>query len=104
MFIRFSRYRFKEGNEAEGLEILRAHAEAMASSPGCERAWVAQGQHPATEFIVIGEFRDEAALRAFEGRLRSDPNLGSDLFSLMRLTTQPPDMQQFEIRYATASP
>ncbi len=97
MFLRFSRYRFKEGNEAQGLEILRRHVTALKSAEGCEEAWLAQGQHPSTEFVVIAQFRDEASLRKFEGRLRSDPSQGSDLFSLLRLTTNPPDQVQYEI-------
>lgn len=98
MFIRFSRYRFRTGSETEGLEILRRHAAALRAATGCEDAWVAQGQHPANEFIVVARFHDEANLRAFEGRLRSDPAQGSDFFSLMRLTTQPPEVTEYEVR------
>ncbi len=98
MFVRFSRYRFKEGAEAEGLEILRRHAAALRASDGCEDAWMAQGQHPSTEFIVVARFRDEATLRKFEGRLRSDPNQGGDFFSVLRMTSQPPEVTQYEIR------
>ncbi len=98
MLLRFSRYRFKEGTEAEGLEILMRLAAVMRSADGCEDAWLAQGQHPATEFILIGRFRDEVALRTYEGRLRSDPVQGSDFFSLLRLTTQPPELTQYETR------
>lgn len=98
VFIRFSRYRFKEGNESEGLEILQRHVTSLKSAEGCEEAWLAQGQHPSTEFVVIARFRDEASLRNFEGRLRSDPTQGGDFFSLLRLTTQPPEVTQYELR------
>lgn len=98
MFVRFSRYRFKEGNEAEGITILRRQLQSMRAADGCEDAWLAQGQHPSTEFIMIGRFRDDASLRAYEGRLRSDPAQGSDFFSLLRLTTVPPDVTQYEVR------
>ncbi len=97
MIIRFSRYRFKEENKAEGLEILRRHVAVLRAAAGSEEAWVAQGQHPSTEFIVVAKFRDEGSLRSFEGRLRSDPGQGSDLFSLLRLTTQPPEATQYEM-------
>lgn len=97
--MRFGRYRFKEGSEAEGENILRRHVEALRGAAGCEDAWLAQGQHPATEFLVVARFRDEASLRAFEGRLRSDPALGGDFFSLLRLTTQPPEASQYEVRF-----
>ena len=98
MFVRFSRYRFKEGAETEGLELLRRHVAALRAADGCEEAWVAQGQHPSTECIVVARFRDEGSLRAFEGRLRSDPAQGSEVFSLLRLTTQPPELTQYEAR------
>ena len=98
MLIRFSRYRFREGNEAEGLEILTRQAGSMRSAPGCEEVQLAQGQHPATEFLLLGRFRDEASLRAYEGRLRSDPNQGGDFFALLRLTTQPPEITQYDLR------
>lgn len=98
VFVRFSRYRFKEGKEAEGLEILRRQVASLRAAAGCEDAWLAQGQHPSTEFILIGRFRDEPSLRAYEGRLRSDPNQGGDFFSLLRLTTQPPEVTQYEVR------
>ncbi len=98
MFVRFSRYRFRDGAEAEGLEILRRHVAALRAADGCEDAWVAQCQHPSTELIVVARFRHETSLRAFEGRLRSDPSQGSDFFSLMRLTTQPPELTAYEIR------
>jgi heme-degrading monooxygenase HmoA len=97
VFIRFSRYRFKEGQEAEGVEVLRRHVSSLQSADGCEEAWLAQGQHPSTEFIVVARFRDESSLRAFEGGLRSDPSRGSDLFSLLRLTTMPPEQTQYEV-------
>ncbi len=96
--IRFSRYRFKEGAEGEGLEVLRRHMAALRAAEGCEDAWVAQGQHPSTEFIVVARFRDEASVRAFEGKLRSDPSQGSDFFSLLRLTRQPPEVTQYGLR------
>src|SRR5256885_14267091 len=73
MFLRFARFRFREGKEAEGLRILRGHAAAIRSAPGCRDAWLAQGQHPATECVVIALFEDEDSLRRLEGRLRSDP-------------------------------
>ncbi len=98
MFVRFSRYRFKEGSETEGAEILRRHLAALKEAPGCDEAWLAQGQHPSTEFIVVARFGDEASLRSFEGALRSDPNQGGDFFSLMRLTTKPPELTTYEIR------
>ena len=101
VFLRFSRFRFKDGNEAEGLAILRRQAESMRSTEGCDDVWLAQGQHPATEFILIGRFRDEGSLRAYEGRLRSDPAQGGDFFSLLRLTTQPPEVTQYEMRETT---
>ena len=97
VFIRFSRYRFKEGSEGEGLEVLRRHVGSLKSADGCEEAWLAQGQHPSTEFVVIARFRDEAGLRTFEGRLRSDPSQGGGFFSLLRLTTQPPEVTQYEV-------
>src|SRR2546425_634051 len=98
VFIRFSRFRFKEGKEAEGLDILRRHSAAIKSAPGCRDAWLAQGQHPATECVVVALFEDEDSLRRLEGRLRSDPVRGGDFFSLLSLTTQPPEVVQYEIR------
>ncbi len=98
VYLRFSRYRFKEGSEAEGLEILRHHVASLRAVPGCDEAIVAQGQHPSSEFVVLARFRDEASLRGFEGRLRSDPTQGSDFFSLLRLTTQPPEVMEYELR------
>jgi len=98
VFIRFSRYRFKEGSEGEGFDILQRHLAALRSAAGCEDAWLAQGQHPSTEFVVVARFRDEASLRTFEGRLRSDPAQGSDFFALLRLTTQPPEVVPYELR------
>lgn len=98
MFLRFSRFRFKEGKEAEGLEILRKHAAAIRAAPGCREAWLAQGQHPATECVVIGLFEDEESLRDLEGRLRSDPARGGEFFALLSLTTQPPEITQYEVR------
>ncbi len=97
MFVRFSRYRFKDGAETEGAEILRRHVAALKAAEGCEEAWLARGQHPSTEFIVVARFQDEASLRTFEGRLRSDPEQGSSFFSLLRLTIQPPEMMQCEL-------
>jgi heme-degrading monooxygenase HmoA len=98
VFIRFSRYRFKDGSDTEGVEILRRHVASLTAAEGCEEAWLAQGQHPSTEFVVVARFRDEASLRSFEGRLRSDPAQGGDFFSLLRLTTQPPEVTQYELR------
>ena len=98
MFLRFSRFRFKEGKETEGLDILRMHSAAIKSAPGCRDAWLAQGQHPATECVVVALFEDEDSLRRLEGRLRSDPLRGSDFLSLLSLTTQPPEVVQYEIR------
>jgi len=98
VIIRFSRYRFKDGAEVEGAETLRRHAEALRAAEGCEDAWVAQGQHPSTEFIVVARFRDEGSARSFEGLLRSDPAQGSDFFALLRLTKQPPEVTQYELR------
>lgn len=101
MYLRFSRYRFKDGSETEGMEALRRQAQGMRAALGCDEVWLAQGEHPSTEFIVIGRFRDEESLRAYEGRLRSDPSLGSDFFSLLRLTTQPPEVTQYAILETT---
>ena len=98
MFLRFSRFRFKEGRETEGLEILRRHVAAIKSAAGCRDAWLAQGQHPATECVVVALFEDEDSLRRLEGRLRSDPVRGGDFFELLRLTTQPPEVVPYEIR------
>ncbi len=98
VFVRFSRYRFKEGSEAEALQILSRHAAALRAAEGCEDAWVAQGQHPSTECIVVARFRDGASLRTFESRLRSDPAQGSDFFLLLRLTAHPPEITQYELR------
>ncbi len=98
MFLRFSRFRFREGNEAEGLGILQRQAEGMRAAEGCEEAWLGQGQHPSSEFVLIGRFRDEASLRSYEGRLRSHPAEGGDFFSLLRLTAQPPEVTQYEVR------
>lgn len=97
MFLRFSRFRFKDGKEREGLDLLRHHAVAIASSDGCRDAWLGQGQHPATEFVVIALFDSEDHVRTLEGRLRSDPSLGGDFFELLRLTTQPPEITQYEV-------
>lgn len=98
MILRFSRFRFKEGKESEGEAVLRAHVAAMKAAPGCADAWLGQGQHPSTEFVALGLFRDEGAARAFEGRLRSDPSLGSDFFTLLRMTTAPPEVTTYELR------
>jgi len=48
--------------------------------------------------VVVALFDDEDSLRKLEGRLRSDPARGGDFFSLLSLTTQPPDVTQYEIR------
>lgn len=98
VIVHFSRYRFKEPNVVEGLELLRRHVTRLKAADGCEEAWLAQGQHPSTEFIVIALFRDEAASRTFEGRMRSDPAQGTDFFSLLRLTERPPEVTQYELR------
>ncbi len=98
VFLRFSRFRFKEGKETNGLEILRRHAAAIKAAAGCRDAWLAQGQHPATECVVVALFEDEDSLRRLEGRLRSDPLRGGDFFELLSMTTQPPDVVQYEIR------
>ena len=98
MFLRFSRFRFKEGKEVEGLDILRRHAAAIRAASGCRDAWLAQGQHPATECVVVALFVDEDSLRRLEGSLRSDPLRGGDFFALLSLTTQPPDVTQYEVR------
>ncbi len=98
LIVRFNRFRFKDGRETEGLEILRKHAAVVRAAEGCESVFLAQGQHPSTEVVVIALFRDEVSLRAFENRLRSDPSLGSDQFSLLRLTTRPPEMTEYEVR------
>jgi len=98
VFLRFSRFRFKEGKEVEGLDILRRHAAAIRAAPGCRDAWFAQGQHPATECVIVALFVDEDSLRRLEGGLRSDPQRGGDFFELLSLTTQPPDVTQYEIQ------
>jgi hypothetical protein len=97
MFLRFSRFRFREGKEVDGLRILQGHAAAIRSAPGCRDAWLGQGQHPATECIVIALFEDEDSLRRLEGRLRSDPTRGGDFFALLALTTQPPEVVPYEV-------
>ena len=97
MFIRFSRFRVREGKEAEGRRILRHQLETVAAAGGCREAWLAQGQHPSTEFVVIALFEDQDALRSFEGRMRSDPSLSADFFSMLPLTTQPPEVTQYEV-------
>jgi hypothetical protein len=101
VFLRFARFRFKEGKEVEGLRILRGHAAAIRSSPGCLHAWLGQGQHPTTECVVIAVFQDESSLRTLEGRLRSDPARGGDFLALLALTTQPPDVIPYEVREPT---
>jgi len=98
MFLRFSRFRFKEGKEVQGLQILQRHASALRSAAGCRETWIGQGQHPATECIVIALFEDEDSLRRVEGRLRSDPVQGGDFFALLAMTTQPPEVTQYEVR------
>jgi len=97
MFLRFSRFRFKDGKEAEGLAILRRHVAAISSAGGCRDAWLGQGQHPATECVVVALFEDEDSLRRLEGRLRSDPIQGSDFFALLSLTTHPPEVTGYEV-------
>ena len=47
---------------------------------------------------MVALFDDEDSLRKLEGRLRSDPARGGDFFSLLSLTTQPPEVTQYEIR------
>ena len=98
MFLRFSRFRFKDGKEGDGLRILRGHAAAIRSAPGCLDTWLGQGHHPATECVVVALFQDEDSLRNLEGRLRSDPSRGGDFFALLALTTQPPDVVPYEVR------
>lgn len=97
MFLRFARFRFKEGKEGEGLHVLRVHADAIRSAPGCVDAWVGQGQHPATECVVIALFDNEDSLRNLEGRLRSDPQRGGDFFALLALAAQPPEIVQYSV-------
>lgn len=97
MFLRFSRFRFKEGKETEGIQILRRHAASIESAEGCRDVWLAQGQHPATECVVVAVFDDEDSLRRLDGRLRSDPARGGDFFALLSLTTQPPEVTQYEV-------
>ncbi len=98
MFLRFSRFRFKEGKETNALVILRRHAAAIRSAAGCRDVWIGQGQHPATECVVVALFEDEDSLRGLERRLRSDPAQGSDFFTLLSLTTQPPEVVPYEVR------
>lgn len=98
MFLRFSRFRFKEGKEGEGLGILHAHTAAIRHAPGCREAWLGQGQHPATECLVVALFEDEDSLRRLEGRLRSDPARGGDFFALLSMTREPPEVTVYEVR------
>jgi quinol monooxygenase YgiN len=98
MFLRFARFRFKDGKEGDGLRILHGHAAAIRAGPGCRGAWLGQGQHPATECVVIALFEDEDSLRRLEGRLRSDPTRGADFFALLPLTTAPPEVTSYEVR------
>ena len=98
VFIRFARFRFKDGKEEEGLRILRNHTAAIRAAPECVDAWLGQGQHPATEFVVMALFADEDSVRRLEGRLRSDPTRGGDFFALLELTTQPPEIVPYEVR------
>lgn len=98
MFLRFSRYRFRDGAEGEGYQLLRRHTAVVAAAPGCQDAWLAQGQHPSTEFILVALFADESSLKSFEGKLRSDPTMSGDSFALLRLTKQPPEMTEYEVR------
>ena len=98
MFLRFARFRFREGKEGDGLRILRGHATVIRAAPGCRDAWIGQGQHPATECVVIALFEDEDSLRRLEGRLRSDPTRGGDFFALLALTTQPPEVVPYEVQ------
>src|SRR5438477_505692 len=96
-----------------GIDVLpKAHSSAVSSlpvgetyqsgtpwsPPRCRDAWLAQGQHPATECVVIALFEDEDSLRKLEGRLRSDPRRGGDFFALLGLTTQPPEVVPYEVR------
>ncbi len=97
MFLRFARFRFRDGKEGDGLRILQGHAAAIRAAPGCVSAWLGQGQHPATECVVIALFQDEDSLRRLEGRLRSDPTRGGDFFALLAITTHPPDVTQYEV-------
>jgi hypothetical protein len=97
VIIRFSRYRFRDGSETQGAEVLRRHVAALKAAEGCEDAWLAQGQHPSTEFIVVARFRDPESARNYEGRLRSDIGQSGDFFSLLRLTKQPPEITQYEL-------
>src|SRR2546426_1097068 len=48
--------------------------------------------------VVVALFEDEDSLRRLEGRLRSDPLRGADFFSLLSLTTLPPEVVQYEVR------
>src|SRR5437879_11684596 len=89
VFLRFSRFRFKEGKEVEGLDILRRHAAAVRTAPGCRQAWVAQGQHPATECIVVALFEDEDSVRRLEGKLRADPLSGGAFVPLIPQPREP---------------
>jgi hypothetical protein len=47
--------------------------------------------------VVIALFEDEESLRRVEGRLRSDPLQGGEFFALLAMTTQPPDVTQYEV-------
>ncbi len=101
MFLRFSRFRFKEGKEVEGIPLLERHASALRTAPGCRNAWLGQGQHPATECIVVALFDTEDSIRRAEGRLRSNPSQGGDFFTLLSMTTEPPEVTQYEVRGPT---
>src|SRR5438876_12089199 len=72
VFVRFARFRFKEGKEGEGLRILRDHAAAIRSAPGCRDAWRAQGQHPASECVRMSLSEDQNSTRRPVALFRSD--------------------------------
>src|SRR5204862_2525878 len=67
MFLRFARFRFREGKEAEGLRILRDHAKAIRASPGCRDACPGKVNHPARECGVVALLARKNSLRAPEG-------------------------------------
>jgi len=93
MFLRFSRFRFKDGKEAEGLAILRRHVAAISSAGGCRDAWLGQGQHPATECVVVALFETRIRCGAWKdgfAPIRSKGAISSHSFPLQRIRPKSP--------------